>query len=272
MRQDLLTIEDQMYNDLVTALELKASDEELARNALRPTENVAAYELYLKGRDILRGKLGDPKRVQSAVDLYEQAIKKDSSFALAYAGLADASLIMYNLHPDTAWSQKALSAAQHAQTLNDEIPEVHFALGNVYRATGKTTEAIVELKRALELAPNSDEGYRRLGDAYRAAGKTDDALQAYQKAIDANPYYWLNQSKMGSVYYELGQHQKALDAFQHVVELAPDSALGYSNLGAVNFQAGKWNDAIIAWGKALKDSTDRNPVYQSRNRLFVSRP
>ena len=82
VRQDLLTIEDQIYNELVTALELKASDEELARNALRPTENVAAYELYLKGRDILRGKR-DVKRVQSAVDLYEQAIKKDPAFALA---------------------------------------------------------------------------------------------------------------------------------------------------------------------------------------------
>ena len=70
-------------------------------------------------------------------------------------------------------------------------------MGNVYRATGKTTEAIVELKRALELAPNSDEGYRRLGDAYLAAGKADDAIQSYQRAIDANPYYWLNHNKLG---------------------------------------------------------------------------
>ncbi len=251
VRQDLLTIEDQIYNDLVTALELKATDEELARNALRPTENVAAYELYLKGRDILRGKR-DVKRVQSAVDLYEEAIKKDPAFALAFAGLSDASLVMYNLNQEPAWSQKALSAAQHAQTLNDELPEVHFALGNVYRATGKTTEAIVELKRALELAPNSDEGYRRLGDAYLAAGKADDAIQSYQRAIDANPYYWLNHNKLGSVYFQLGQYQKALDAFGQVVKLAPDSELGYENLGVVNFQAGKWNDAIVAYGKALK--------------------
>jgi eukaryotic-like serine/threonine-protein kinase len=251
VRQDLLTIEDHIYNELVTALELKPSDEELARNALRPTENVAAYELYLKGRDILRGKR-DVKRVQSAVDLYEQAIKKDGGFVLAYAGLADASLVMYNLNHDAAWSQKALSAAQHAQTLNDEIPEVHFSLGNVYSATGKTAEAIVELKRALTLAPNSDEGYRRLGDAYMTAGKQDDALQAYQQAIDANPYYWLNHNKLGGVYFQLGQHQKALDEYQRVVELSPDSPLGYTNIGAVNFQAGKWNNAIIAWGKALK--------------------
>jgi serine/threonine protein kinase/tetratricopeptide (TPR) repeat protein len=251
VRQDLLTIEDQIYNEIVTALDLKQSTDELARNALRPTENVAAYELYLKGRDILRGKR-EVKRVESAVDLFEQAIKKDPSFALAYAGLSDASIVLYNLTQDTSWPQKGLSAAQHAQTLNDEIPEVHFALGNAYRATGKTNEAIVELKRALELAPNSDEGYRRLGDAYLAAGKSDDAIQAYQKAIDANPYYWLNHNKLGTVYYQLGQKQKALDAFGRVVELAPDSMEGYANLGAVNSQAGKWNDAILWFAKALK--------------------
>jgi eukaryotic-like serine/threonine-protein kinase len=255
VRQDLLTIEDQIYNELVTVLELKPSDEELARNALRPTENVAAYDLYLKGRDILRGKR-DVKRVQSAIDLYEQAIKKDGSFVLAFTGLADASLIMYNLNNDTAWAQKALSAAQHAQTLNDEIPEVHFSLGNVYSATGKTAEAIVELKRALTLAPNSDEGYRRLGDAYQAAGKQNEALQAYQQAINANPYYWLNHNKLGGVYFQLGEHQKALDAYQRVVELAPDSSLGYTNVGAVDYQAGKWNDAIVAFEKALKIQPD----------------
>jgi len=251
LRQDLLTIEEQIYNELVTALELKPSDDELARNALRPTENVAAYELYLKGRDVLRGKR-DVKRVQSAVDLYEQAIKKDAGFALAYAGLADASLMMYNLNQDPDWAQKALSAAQHAQTLNDEIPEVHFTLGNVYSATGKTAEAIVELKRGLTLAPNSDDGYRLLGDAYLAAGKADDALQAYQQAIDANPNYWFNQNKLGTVYLQLGRLPQALDAFRRGVELAPDSALGNENLGVANYRAGKWNDAIAAFEKALK--------------------
>jgi serine/threonine protein kinase/tetratricopeptide (TPR) repeat protein len=251
VRQDLLTIEDQIYNELVTALELKPSDEELTRSALRPTENEDAYELYLKGRNILRGKRDVP-RVQSAVELYGQAIQKDPGFALAYAGLADASLVMYNLSQDPTWSQKAVSAAQHAQSLNDDLPEVHFALGNVYRATGRTAEAIIELKRAVTLAPNSDEGYRRLADAYLAANQTDEALKAYQQAIDANPYYWLNYNKLGNAYFEIGQNSKALPEFQHVVELAPDSPLGYANLGAANFQSGKWNDSILAFGKALK--------------------
>jgi serine/threonine protein kinase/tetratricopeptide (TPR) repeat protein/TolB-like protein len=251
VRQDLLTIEDQIYNELVTALELKPSDEELARNALRPTENVAAYELYLKGRDILRGKR-DVKRVQSAVDLYEQAIKKDPSFALAYAGLADASIIIFNLNQDAVWSQKALSAAQHAQTLNDELPEVHFALGNVYRVTGKTNQAIVELKRALELAPNSDEGYRRLANAYVAAGQKEEALHAFQQAIDVNPYYGLNYTRLGVAYSQFGDNQKALSALNRAAELMPDSSSAYENIGVIYFQMGKWNDAITAYGKALK--------------------
>jgi len=271
VRQDLLTIEDQIYNELVTALELKPSDEELARNALRPTENVAAYELYLQGRDILRGK-GDVKRVQSAVDLYEQAIKKDGGFALAYAGLADASLMMYKLNQDPDWAQKALSAAQHAQTLNDEIPAVHFTLYNVYSATGKTAEAIVEMKRALTLAPNSDDGYRLLGDAYLAAGKVDDALQAYQQAVDADPYYWLNYNTLGMAYAQLGQNRKASDAFRRVVELAPDSALGNENLGGVNYRAGKFNDAIVAFEKALKiEPSESRYLGLGRTYLYLGR-
>jgi eukaryotic-like serine/threonine-protein kinase len=251
VRQDLLSIEDQIYEDLLAAMNLKPSDEDRARNALHPTDNVDAYEQYLKGRDVLHGKL-DEKRVQTAIDDFNQAIKKDDRFALAYSGLADASLTMYNLSKDASWSQKALGAAQHAQTLNDQIPEVHFALGSVYRATGKTAQAIVELKRAVELAPNSDEGYRRLANAYLAAGQNNEALHAYQQAIDANPYYGLNYTRLGAAFFELGDNQKALAALNQAVGLTPDSAAAYGNIGAIYFQMGKWNDAIMAFSKALK--------------------
>jgi serine/threonine protein kinase/tetratricopeptide (TPR) repeat protein len=250
LRQDLLTIEDQIYNELATALELRPSNEELARTTSRPTEDVAAYELYLKGRNIMRGKR-DVKSLQSAVSTYQQAIQKDASFALAYAGLADASLDLYVFNKDNLWAQKALAAAQRAQGLNDNLPEVHFALGNIYKVTGKTTEAIVELKHALELAPNSDEGYRRLANAYLAAGQKDEALQAYRQAIDVNPYYWLNYNQLGQAYLQVGQNQKALEAWHHVVELAPDSVAGYENLGIAHFQMGNWDESIPQFEKAL---------------------
>jgi len=208
LRRDLLAIEEQAFKQLMEALELKPSAEELARIGVRPTKNIAAYELYRKGRyehnRIKRGKR-DIKWLEWVVDLYGQAIDKDPAFALAYAGLADASLDMYDRETDAAWSRKALEAAQHAQRLNDELPESHFSLAKVYEVTGQTVEAIAELQRALKLAPDSDEGYRRLANAYLSTGQADQALQAYQRAIDANPYYWLNYNQLGAADLQLGR-------------------------------------------------------------------
>src|SRR6266404_17934 len=193
VQQDLLTLEDQIYGGVVEALALKPTSEESARATPHPTENFEAYDLYLKGRSAMRGQQ-DVKNIQAAIDYYEQALTKDRGFALAYAGLADASLTMYHEKKESFWSQKALAAAQQAERLNDNLPEVHFSLGNVYTASGKGAEAVSELKRALQLAPKSDDGYRGLGKAYVALGQKDLGLQAYQRAIEINPYYWVNYS------------------------------------------------------------------------------
>jgi eukaryotic-like serine/threonine-protein kinase len=251
VQQDLLTLEDQIYAGLVEALALKPTSEESARAMPHPTENIEAYDLYLKGRSALRGQQ-DVKNIQNAVGLYEQALKKDPNFALAYAGVADASLIMYHEKKDSFWSQKALAAAQQAERLNDNLPEVHFSLGNVYTASGKAAEAVSELKRALQLAPNSDDGYRALGKAYLTLGKRDMALQAYQKAIDLNPYYWVNYNYAGQAYASLAEYDKALAAFQRIIELEPDNAFGYLNVGAIYFEQGKYDQCLPFFQKALQ--------------------
>ncbi len=248
---DLLTLEDQIYSKLVGALDLKPTGEELARAAAHPTENIEAYDLYLKGRNAMRGQQ-DVNNVRTAIGFYEDALKRDSNFALAYAGLADASLVMYREKKDSFWSQKALAAAQQAQRLNDNLPEVHFSLGSVYSSSGKGAEAVAELKRALQLAPNSDDGYRGLGRAYLALGKKEEAVQAYQKAIQINPYYWFNYNSMGIAYSEFGEYAKALNAFRRVAELEPDNSFGYLNLGAVYFQQGKYEECIPFFQKALQ--------------------
>ncbi len=251
VKGDLLTLEDQIYGGVVEALALKPTSEESARATPHPTENIEAYDLYLKGRSAMRGQQ-DVKNIQSAVGLYEQALKKDPNFALAYAGVADASLIMYHEKKDSFWSQKALAAAQQAERLNDNLPEVHFSLGNVYTASGKGAEAVSELKRALQLAPNSDDGYRGLGKAYLALGQKDLALQAYQKAIDLNPYYWVNYNYAGQAYSGLGEYDKALAAFQRIIELEPDNSFGYLNTGMVYFQQGKYDQCIPFFQKSLQ--------------------
>jgi tetratricopeptide (TPR) repeat protein len=248
---DLLTLEDQIYAGVVEALALKPTSEESARATPHPTENIEAYDLYLKGRSAMRGQQ-DVKNIQTAIGNYEEALKKDPNFALAYAGIADASVAMYFQKKDSFWSQKALGAAQQALRLNDNVPEVHFSLGSVYTASGKGAEAISELKRALQLAPNSDDGYRGLGKAYISLGQKDLALQAYQKAVDINPYYWVNYSSLGSAYSELGRYEEALTAFRKIIELEPDNAFGYLNVGVIFFQQGKYEECIPYFQKALK--------------------
>jgi len=262
MTGDLLTLEDQIYAGLVQALQERPTSGELAAAASHPTENVEAYDLYLRGRNALRNQQ-DQKSVQAAIGFFDQALKKDSSFTLAYAGMADASLVMYRETKDTFWSQKALGAAQQAQGLNDALPEAHLSLGSVYNATGKTAEAIAQLQRALQLAPNSDEAYRRLGGAYMASGRKDDGIAAYKKAAEVNPYYWVNQNSIGLAYDQLGQYDDALAAFKRVEELEPNNVFAYLNTGAVYLAQGKYEESIPAFQKALSIPPPRFDVYSN---------
>jgi tetratricopeptide (TPR) repeat protein len=251
LRADLLTLEDKVFDALVGALAIKRSNEEMARASRKPTENVGAYELYLRGQNLFRSAK-NTKALATAVDTFEQAVRTDPRFALAYAGLASAYLGMWDSTKDSVWTQKALGAAHQAQALNDILPEVHFVLGSVDTATGRTAEAIAELQRALQLAPNSDEALRRLGIAYMAASRQQEALGAYAKAAEINPYFWSNFNRLGATYFRLGQNDKALAAFRHVTELEPDRASGYANMGSVYLRQANWNESIPLFEKAIK--------------------
>jgi serine/threonine protein kinase/tetratricopeptide (TPR) repeat protein len=266
--QDLLTLEDQIYGNLVQALDLKPSNEEMARSGVHPTENTTAYDLYLKGRDALRGNQGT-RDTQTAIRLLESALRQDPNFALAYAGLADANLRLYKDTKDSLYAEKALSSAQKSESLNVSLPEVHLSLGSVYNATGRATEAVTELKRALTLAPNSDDAYRRLGDAYKASGRKQDALNAYQSAVSANPYYWDNHNTLGGAFFQFGNNDKALQEFQRVSELAADNAVGYQNLGAVYIRTGRWNDAIPVLQKANELQPDADTYSNLGTAYFI---
>jgi tetratricopeptide (TPR) repeat protein/TolB-like protein len=248
---DLLTIEDQIYTRLVDALETKPSNEEMAAASAHPTENVEAYNQYLKGRDALSGT-PDEKNIQAAMNYFNGALQKDPGFALAYTGLANANLMMYVQKKDKYWSEKAVEAAKQAARLNDKLPEVHFSLGSAFAATGQNVQAIAEHKRALELAPNSDEAYRRLGNAYKANGQKQEALQALEKAVEINPYYWNNLAALGNAYVAFGDSDNAVKMFTKVVQLEPDNPTGYNNLGLVYFSLAKYEESISAFQKSLQ--------------------
>jgi eukaryotic-like serine/threonine-protein kinase len=247
---DLFTLEDEIYAQLVSALEVNVTQEEQAKTAIRPTENVAAYSLYLRGQNAFRGQ--DKNGVHQALDYFNQALQQDRRFALAYAGIADASLRMYELDGESSWTQKALAAAKQAEQLDDSLPEVHASLGAVYGKLGKKTEAVAELQRATALAPTADQGFRRLGMAYLDIGQREQGIAALQEAIRLNPYYWGNQNLLGNAYFNLGNYSKALEAFKQVTVLAPDNQLGYQNMGNVLLQEGKYQEAIPYFQKSIQ--------------------
>jgi tetratricopeptide (TPR) repeat protein len=193
----------------------------------------------------------DRRNVEAAIGFYNEALKLDPRFALAFAGLADASLQMYRETNEPLWADKAVYAAQQGQRIDDSLLEVRSAAGNAYLATGKTNEAITELTRALEIAPNSDEAYRRLAAAYRESGRSEQAVQMHLKAIEKNPYYWLNHSALGGTYWRLGQYRKAADEFKRVIEIEPDNVNGYNDLGAMYLQTAQYQAAADAFRKAL---------------------
>lgn len=247
---DLLTLEDQISSALIAALELHPAGAELAREEQHPTENMAAYNLYLKGQEALRG-LPSGDMIQKAIDYYKSALGRDPGFALAYAGLADANLRMYRQTRDRIWIDEATRSAGQAQQLNSNLPEVYIALGSVYSATGRNAQAVEVLGRAVSLAPNSDDAYRQLGDAYQSAGALDKAIAAFKKAVEIDPYYWVNSDALGKAYDRAGEYDKALSEFEQVTRLSPGNAAGFENIGNVYMQEGKFSRSVPALEKAL---------------------
>src|SRR5260221_13784370 len=107
----MLTLADQFSAKLVDAMKASPTDKERAAVTAHPTENIEAYNLYLKGRNALGGT-PDQKTIQAGMNFFEGALQKDPSFALAYSGLADANLLMYGQKKDKYWSECAVEAAK----------------------------------------------------------------------------------------------------------------------------------------------------------------
>ena len=248
---DLLTLEERVFAGLLQALGLAVSQEEQTAIAAQRMTDIDAYDLYLRGRDAMRGQ-HDLRNVEAAIHFYEAALKRAPRFALAWTGLADSSLQMYRETKDGLWAAKAVSWAQQAQRIDGTLAEVHFALGNVYKDTGKVAEAIDALRRGLELTPNSDEGHRRLGSAYLTIGSVPEALRAYRRAIEINPYYWRNHNALGAALFQLGQYEGAAQANLKVIELEPENVNGYNDLGGAYLQLGRYEDAASAFQHALR--------------------
>jgi serine/threonine-protein kinase len=248
-RSNLLSVEDRLLAGLLEALHVAPSEPMAASS---PTSNTEAYNLYLKGMNALREKPGS-EGAKAAIQFYEDAVRQDAGFALAYAAMSEAMLQIYREKKDRQLGDRAQYMAERARQLDPARPETHLAVGTVYNAIGgKGLEATAALKRALALSPNSDKAHRELGRAYAATGRGEDAIQSLRRAVEINPFDPEHYNALGTIANGLGRYSEAADAFRKVAELEPHKVRGYSNLGAMQLKMGLFDEAANTFQNMLK--------------------
>jgi tetratricopeptide (TPR) repeat protein/TolB-like protein len=248
---DLFSIQDAVCESVAAALKVSISNEVRDQIARPATTNMDAFELYSKGRAFLERR--DVKEnIDSAIHVFEEALKLDPAFALAEAGLGEAYWRKYLATRDGVWFERAIAAGDRALVLDPYQAQVHVSLGIVYHGTGKIERAIEEFKRAIELQPVSDDPYRWLGRCYMQKGEMEQAIGYYEKAIEVRPGYWDNYNALGIGYYMFGRYRDAAEQFRRVITIQPDNYQGYDKLGSMYSALGLYEDALPMHERAIE--------------------
>lgn len=189
-RADLLSLQDAVATQIAEALRIKMSAEEQSRVYRRYTDNAAAYELYLLGRSKLARYTKDD--TLSAVKAFDDALRLDANYALAHAGLAEASAQMrIRFAPKEevqSWEARAKQSANRALELDPNLAEAHEALAAVYRNSEFNWEqTIEESDRALSMNPNLDQPHYYRAAAFYHLGLLELAEHEANAGLRINP-------------------------------------------------------------------------------------
>jgi len=211
--QNRFAIEDSVARSVVAALKLPLTEAEARAFRSAPTDNPAAYELFLRGKIRIRHET----RVDDsmAIELLERAVALDPRFAAAHAQLARAYGLWVSqlARGDTAAIEKAYVEVEKALQLNPDLAEAHWAraflLWDV--APGfRHQEAIQEDRRALVLDPNLGEAHHHLGIVYLHIGLLDEAVAEFRNALTLNPFDVNAQRRIGIAQIYRGRYADGL--------------------------------------------------------------
>ncbi|MCL4522827.1 MAG: protein kinase, partial [Acidobacteria bacterium] len=245
-QQDLLSLQDQLADRVTTALKVQATAAERERVYRRYTQNAEAYDFYLRGR----AHLALSESARAAVDSFQRALQIDPNYALAHAGLAFASGLMYNSVAADAerkqWGQRAEQEARAALAIDPDLAEAHEALAAYFQLTEfKWDRTIEESRRALELNPALDRPHFVLAGTYLHVGFLDMVEPEVRAASELNPGGGLsNVAVMTGVAALWGaRFAEALPLLEQARrELGPYVLLDW-NLGNAYFYVGKRQQA-----------------------------
>src|SRR5256886_6355550 len=222
---DVFAIQTDLAQKIASSLQAKLSPNEKARLDRRPTQNHAAYLLYLQAHayairmSVIHGEQS------KAVPLFEQAIKLDPNFALAYADLSIAqSWLYHSSDPLPAWREKARLNADEALRLQPDLPEGRLALGFSYYYGDRDYErALAEFETARRGLPNEAQAYLAIGSIQRRQGKWDESNANLEKAAALDPKNISILVNLGFSYIALRNFAAADKIIDRAIAMQPNS-------------------------------------------------
>jgi tetratricopeptide (TPR) repeat protein len=199
----------------------------------------------MKGRYFWNKRTEDGFR--KAIEYFQRAIDKDPNYAEAYAGLADAYMLLggYGLEPQKEVIPKAKAAAQKALTLDDQLAETYTSLGMISEAEWNWTETEKNYKRAIEINPNYSVAHQFYGDGYFSlVSKIDEAISELRKAHELDPVSPMIATDLATRLCEAHRYDEGIALFQKVLDVDHDFNEAHGHLSAAYERMGRYPEAI----------------------------
>ncbi|MCI0355343.1 MAG: protein kinase [Acidobacteria bacterium] len=244
---DVFEVQDEIARSIAEALRVALNPQEEKKIAEKPTENMQAYDCYLRGRSYMRQMNFD-----FAMDMYERAIELDPTFALAYAGVGQLCGVIYEVreqHP--RWIEKGLAACEKGMALRPELAEILVARGRVAYGLKRYEDAARYALQAIQRKPNCDAAYDVLGRAYFASDRFEEAAAIAERALEANGDDYNVYIPFELCLERLGRKEEALKlaerhsrALEQQLELVPEDVRARMLLANRCAGLGRTEDAI----------------------------
>ena len=254
---DVFQIESDIAKTVAETLKTKLTGSEERAISVKPTADVEAHQLYLKGRYLWNRRTAE--NLEKALTYFQLAAEKDPNYALAYAGIADTCALfpVYGAGAPQEYIPRAKAAAEKALALDDSLAEVHASMGLVFYSDFQPAESAREFERAIALNPNYATAHHWYGRLTLVmTGQLDRAMGEVKRAYELDPVSSIIHADLGGVNVAARRYDEAIKQLRGTVEMDPEFYWAHRFLGMALELKGDTEGAIAEYNKALELNDD----------------